>query len=100
MLRNKLELLPQECYGNYLFSDVKPVATQAFMATFGDEAIPIMLLAQSMVLDTYENPDYLQTFRYGETKFWCMSDFKKGYKPSDYCDTDFFYITFLLPSDY
>lgn len=100
MLRNKLELLPQECNGNYLFSNVKACVTPSFLDTFGQEATTIMLLAQSMIVDTYENPDWLQVFRYGDTKFWCMSGFEKGNKPSDYDDTEFFYITFMLPCDY
>lgn len=101
LLTERPILRPQEVEGNYNFiEDVRVLVTPGFLQMFGEEANALVLASQYLIVEAYERPDYLQVFTYKGIKYYCISNFQKGEKASDYEDTPYPYITFLLPSEY
>lgn len=100
MLKSKLILQEQEQEGDYKFTGVNLLATSNFVNTFLEEHGELMIRAICMINMTYENPDYLQVFVYGDKKFYVIADFTRDAKLEDYEDIEYFYVTFLMPEDY
>lgn len=99
-LSEKPVLHPQECPGDYLFKGVVTVVTRAFQETFGDETSALCFASLYEILENRDRPDWIQVFTFKGIKYWCISNFREGDKPSDYEGVEKLYITFLLPEDY
>ncbi len=99
MLTEKLVLEEQECEGNFNFNN-KPVCTKKFQELFGEDSSLIIFAAIALINETYENPDYIQVFCYGDKKFWVIAKFQKDERVEDYKNIEYLYVTFLLPEEY
>lgn len=101
MIVKQIEHMEQECEGNYNFSitSMEVKCTRNFKNVFGDETEDITLKSINSINKKYKNPDYLQIFKYKGIKYYCISDFEKGYSASDY-SVPYLYVLFLLPEDY
>lgn len=99
MLLEKLELQKQECEGNYNFHS-ESVCTKGFINKFGDIASELVDEALSLINVTYENPDWLQVFYYGDSKFWVISDFERGTEIENYNGYKKLCVIFMLPEEY
>ncbi len=99
MLLENLVLQEQECEGNYNFHS-EPVCTKGFIERFGDIASELVYEALALINDTYQNPDWLQVFYYGNKKFWVISDFKRDVKVENYKGLKNLYVIFMLPEEY
>lgn len=84
-----LELLPQECGGDYKFSSAVYM-TRGFINALQDDAGNIVVhslrLIHSQCVGDPDGADYIQVFKCGDIRFWCIDDIS--------------HITFLLPEEY
>jgi hypothetical protein len=99
MLLEKLVLQEQECEGNYNFHS-ETVCTKGFINKFGDIVPELVGEALSLINATYENPDWIQVFYYGDRKFWVISDFERGTEVEIYNGLKKLYVIFMLPEEY
>ncbi|MGB4590236.1 MAG: hypothetical protein WBI17_13550 [Clostridiaceae bacterium] len=88
-LLSTLELLPQECGGEYKFSSAIYM-TRGFLNAFQNDAETIVIQSLELIRSTYLNDplgaDYLQVFLCGNIRFWIIDDISA--------------ITCLLPEEY
>jgi hypothetical protein len=99
MLLEKLVLQEQECEGSYIFHS-EPICTKGFIDKFGDIASELVDEALLLISITYENPDWLQVFYYGDRKFWVISDFERSTNVENYNEIKKLYVIFMLPEEY
>ncbi len=93
-----LELLPQECEGDYNFNN-RILVTRGFLARFREKASTLAYAAREEILKKDGDcADYLQVFRYDGEKFYIISDFRNGETEKDF-DLPYLYCTVLMPEE-
>lgn len=90
----------QETTGNWMFSGAHPVCTRGIVSAFGKETAALLMRSIVRIIDeAYDEPDYLQVFRFRNRVVYCIADFRKGDSVSDYQDIPFLYVTLLFPEE-
>ena len=86
---NPVQLLPQECGGDYTFTS-QIYITRGFRNAFQEGCDLLVTVSLDMIrkqrVESSDGADYLQVLEYDGIRFWCIDDVS--------------HLTFLLPEEY